>query len=149
MCENFWYQGMDAAQNSFMRTPLVVALSLHVSQLELYFFRCLPAIAQLVPTSSATIFETNIAMKLVPDLVLDVLYFLNYASRLRMLTVNRRMHALVDAHRKQLALPEVCGAYTQVRRPLGFCALFQRSIRETPPQSAVRCLAQRYSPKHH
>lgn len=46
-------------------------------------------------------------MRLVPDLGLDVLFFLDYASRLRIRTVNRRIHALVDTHRKQLALPEV------------------------------------------
>lgn len=46
-------------------------------------------------------------MKLVQDLVLDVLIFLDYASRFRMLSVSRRMHAIVDKNRRSLALPEV------------------------------------------
>lgn len=77
-------------------------------------------------------------MKLVADLVLDVLYFLDYASRLRMLAVKRRMHALVDTHRKQLALPEIwCTA--EVLRLIPYVRFVTslpgrlRAVRQSPP----------------
>lgn len=52
-------------------------------------------------------FALSSNMDLPPELVLEVLFFLDYSSRLRMLLVSRRHYRLISSQRPQLGLPKV------------------------------------------